>query len=86
MTIELVIAQAHIQALSQAATKSQLSLRAYVSEIVESFAASLILPDVTPSGGKAGGIVESGLVKGEGEPCHFPFPAQTYKVALNRHF
>ena len=75
MTVDL--APAYLQALAQAAAQAKLTLHAYVTEIVESHAATLLLPNVVPSGGKAGGAVRDENGEAEGT---FPWPSDTYRV------
>jgi hypothetical protein len=56
MTVNLVVASSHLEALTEAARKSKLTLQGYLAEVVESHCATLILPTVR-SGGQPGGIV-----------------------------
>ena len=57
MTIQLTVDPVHVQALTQAAARSKLTITGYLSEVVEAHAATLLLPNIGSSGGKAGGIV-----------------------------
>jgi outer membrane protein TolC len=83
MTVDLnlVVDPSHLEALTQAALRSQLTLRKYLSEIIEAHAAALLLPSVRASGGKAGGAV----TRAEPEDTDlgsgpFPWPGEVYHV------
>ena len=81
MTVDLVVAPSHIQALTQAAAQAKLTLRGYIAEIIEAHAAALLLPSVRASGGKAGGAV----TRAEPEDTDlgsgpFPWPGEVYHV------
>lgn len=84
MTIELVVAPSHVAALEKAASRSQLTLKKYLCEVVESHCASLLLPTVPSSGGRPGGAVGAGVEEvGEAEEI-FPWPAEVYSLNLPR--
>jgi hypothetical protein len=79
MTVDLnlVVDPSHLEALTQAALRSQLTLRGYIAEIIEAHAAGLLLPTVVPSGGRAGGAVREESAEAEG---NFPWPADVYRL------
>jgi len=80
MTLEVVVAPSHLEVLTIRAAQSQLTLRGFVAEIIESYCATLLLPSVVPSGGKAGGAVTQADGEGDLEEGNFPWPADVYRL------
>jgi hypothetical protein len=78
-TIEL--APPHLEVLQKAAIQSQLTLRAYIREVLEAHAAALLLPSVPSSGGRPGGEVGAVGASGEREES-FPWPVEVYSLHL----